>query len=465
MKKLLYLIFGLTAGIVFANLAYFGKTNIPKWVNWGGNQKCDPAQIYYPDNKQDLIYIIKQAYANNHKIRAYGSSHAWSNVVCTDYLVNSNNLNRILSVDKDRKLVTVEAGIKIYELNKKLAEYNLALPNQSFTQAQSLAGNIATSTHGTGHTGTFSDFITQLELVTNEGKVLSISQENTPDIFAAARVSVGALGIIYSVTLKCVDLYKVKHKRVLTNWQNISKNYKELHKKHDNFMFFWNPYTDKVLSYIWDKTEQDTTGLYNKLLKMKDKSFTGYWTGEFWVKLLDLIPGLTPKFTNLFYWLGSTGNHVDYAYELMTGAKKSNEEVVYEEEEIAIPAQYILEAAQDVKELVDKYRKEGFYVFMWGILFRFVRADKNSYLSTASDRDTVYISITSAKVNENFYKDFEKAMLKYKGRPHWGKINFLDYNKAKELYGDNLDKFIFVRQKLDPKNIFANSYTSKVFSK
>ena len=450
-------------------IAMFTQTILSKhdkmWVNWGRNQTCCPKAIFEPSTLEELTAVIKTVRDKKGKLGMFGGSHSWSPIVCSEYLLSTHKLNKLLDVNRDNSQVRVESGILIHELNTKLAELGLALPNQSFTQAQSLAGNIATATHGTGKTGTFASFVVALELVTADGQVRKLSAQESPEQFAAALVGIGTLGVIYSITLQCVPLFKVKHERTRTTWVDASKNYRARVQEHDFYQFFWNPYTNSVLEYSWDKTTQERTPVRVSLRQIADRSFIGHWTGELWKTLLHVAPDLTPTLGNLFHRLAVTTNKIDYPHEIMTAAKKSNQEMVYEEEEIAVPAQHLVAAAQDVQALLEKYRKrDKFYMFLWGVLFRFVQKDPRALISTAGFDDTVYISVIATRINADFYKEFEDAMMKYNGRPHWGKINFLNYSRAKKLYGDNLDKFIKIRKKLDPQEMFLNNYTSALFA-
>jgi L-gulono-1,4-lactone dehydrogenase len=434
-----------------------------RWINWGRNQTCNPHKIFYPKSKEELRALIQEAKNNNYKIHAYGSSHAWSDIVCSEYLINTDSLNKVLVIDKERLRVTVEGGIKLEALNKALAQEGLALENLPDMTAMSIAGLTATATHGTGHTGTLADFIEEIELLTADGTLRTLSLQQNPEHFEAARTSVGALGVIYSLTLKCVPLFKVKYSRTAITWPELQKTYKDLYNKNDYFMFLWNPYTDKAVTYSFNKTDAEPTTAANAFLWFKQKLFLGYWTGAFWVQFFEWFPHLMPKFMDFLFDASQIKDYVDYGYKLLARSHGPRDEVIYEEEEIAIPIESLDKALEDVRRITDKYRKENFYVFMWGILFRFVKADTHSLLSTTSGRDTVYISITAPKVNEAFYREFEEAMLKYKGRPHWGKINFLDSKRAKDLYGKQFEQFIKVRKELDPTGMFSNAFTERVF--
>ncbi len=434
----------------------------PGHSNWAGNQTCQPRKIFYPKTKEELIAIVQDAAKNKYRIHAYGSFHSWSDIVCADYLINTDTLNKILSVDKEKMRVRVEAGIKLEDLNKKLAHMNLALENVPDMTAQSIAGITATATHGTGHTGTLSDFIEGVELVTGTGIVRTLSKSENPEQFAAARMSLGALGIVYALTLRCVPLFKVKHTREVTDWPTLSKQYKDLYAKNDFFQFFWNPYTDKAITYSFNKTDDPVTTVANTYLRYKQKLFIGYWTGELWVTLLRWFPHLTPSFIDFFFRASQIRDYVDYGYNILAKSHNYRDEVIYYEEEIGIPIDELPEALKEVKELMLKYQKEGYYVFMWGVLIRFVKAEQDIYLSPAAQRDTAYISITNPTINNNFYREFYERMLKYRGRAHWGKINFLTTEDARKLYGDNFDKFVKVRRELDTQDIFSNPFVERI---
>ncbi|MBA3954742.1 FAD-binding protein [Candidatus Dependentiae bacterium] len=433
-----------------------------KWYNWGDNQTCQPREIFAPATKQELIDIVQRARANNWHIHAYGSSHSWSDIVCTDYLINTDKLDKILEINKDKQTVKVEGGIKLYNLNEQLAQQNLTLANFGEIAAQSAAGATATATHGSGKTGTLASFIQELELITADGILHTLSVDTHREHFAAARTSLGALGIIYSLTFACQPLVRLKQERIVTDFATARAEYKQLRDNNDYSMFLWNPYTDKVLVFKTNKTLEDISHS-SFWQKIKNKLFSSKLVRQLLVTLVDLAPSLTPRVIDSIYTQLESKGQVDYGYKILVQAQKSNDQVLYQEEEIAIAFDKLTEVAPAIKQLLLKYTQKGFYTTIWGVLFRFVNADTNNYLSPAADRDTVYVSITSSQLNLDFYKEYQDLMLKHGGRPHWGKINFTDHAQAQKLYGDNLTRFIKVREQLDPKGIFSNTFTKRVF--
>ncbi len=400
--------------------------SVKNWKNWAGNQRCI-VTIATPHTVQELIAVVEQAKQEKKTIRPYGSSHSWSDIVCTsDYLINTDKLNKIIAVDLEKKQVTVQAGIKVKHLNKELAKIGLCLSNQGAITEQSLAGVVSTATHGSGKTGTFASFITKVQLLTADGKIITVSETENSELFGAVRTSIGSLGIMTELTVQCEPLFKLHQEYKSSTWDDVLQEYKQLLANNDYMQFHWNVSNDAV-----------EITMYNRVPRTQNTK-----------------QSLSQKLKNM-----SPFRDTDYSYRMLSGVLL----ITYMEEEIAIPIDKFVEAAQAARELV---RKEYQQTTMFSdILFRFVSAEKNNYLSPASDRDVVFFSITTSRTRgyERFYKEFYNLMLNYGGRPHWGKINYLTKEDAQKLYGDNFEKFVTIRKKLDPQGVFSNAFTKRIF--
>jgi L-gulonolactone oxidase len=122
-----------------------------RWANWAGDQICAPVSIEHPSSDAELIEAIRRAVQTGHRVRAVGAGHSFTDCACTDgVMIDTSRLNRILEVDRDRRTVTVQAGVRLYELGRPLAEAGLALENQGDIDRQSISGAVSTATHGTG---------------------------------------------------------------------------------------------------------------------------------------------------------------------------------------------------------------------------------------------------------------------------------------------------------------------------
>ena len=174
------------------------------WSNWSRGQSCAPAEHVRPASRAEL----SEAVARGRAVRVAGAGHSFSGVVPTDgTLLSLDRLDRVLDVDRDSGLVRAEAGIRLHRLVRELHAHGLALPNLGDIDAQSLAGALVTGTHGTGaKLGNLAASVEAMELVLADGSELTV---DGGDELRAARVGLGALGVVAAVTLRCVPAFRL----------------------------------------------------------------------------------------------------------------------------------------------------------------------------------------------------------------------------------------------------------------
>lgn len=387
------------------------------WSNWCGNQVCKVQKIYYPQTLEQLQENVLNAAMNKYTIRAFGTGFSFSDLVCTNgALITLQYLNKILSLDLEKKLVRVEAGITLKELNNFLDSQNLTLPNQAAVADITLGGAISTAVHGTGKTGTLSSFIVAIDIVTADGLLQTFTAKSNPEYFNAAIVSLGALGIIYSVTLQCEDLFWVTSHQEAVELDYFLANYLILKNQNDFSQFFYNTKTKQVIISSCNRIQQALT-----INKPTVKCF-----------------------------------EAQANYQI----QENDREFVVQE--IAVPMNYLPQALIETQNLMLAYQQNGI-AFEDDIVIRFVQTD-NGYLSPASAQDSAYLNVAIVAQGSylDFCRDFEDAMLALNGRPHWGKINFVNYTKALNAYGEKLTKFIAIKNALDPQGVFSNDYIQKI---
>ncbi len=401
--------------LIFLSLI-FNHQLLAEWHNWAGNQSCNPKKVWNPTTKEELISIIKEAAKAHHKVSVMGTGHSFSAIACSDdYMIDMTGLNTILSVDKNLLRVRAQGGIRIQDLNKAIAHYDLALSNLPAMGGMTLAGAVCTATHGTGHSGTLSSFITEIELISADGVVHVLSAQQNPELFKAACVSLGTLGVIYCVTMQCEPLFMLDYVQKTMSLDELLAQYRQLFQQSDYFQFRWQLRDDVVYADSWHRINVKVQP--NSSLSLK----TSY---------------------DALQWDTST--------ELGMAC------------EIAVPLDLLPQAIAIIQKLVPQWTQNGFA--LEEVVCRFVCADKNSYLSPAADYDVVYLNIgtdAEAKYYE-FFKAFEEAMYSLNGRPHWGKVNFLDHEKCNELYGENFIKFTEIKNHIDPFNIFSNTSINQI---
>jgi FAD/FMN-containing dehydrogenase len=187
------------------------RRSVTKWTNWARHASCTPRQVAHPETVDDLVQLITSASQAGVSVKPVGSGHSLNDIAATDGVqICLDQLTGITDVDYDTCLVTVLGGTTLAELNLSLAAAGLALENLGDIDRQTIAGAIATGTHGTG--AKFGGLATQvrgLTMITADGSQLRCSEVEHPDIYAAARIGLGALGVITEFTLQCVPAFRL----------------------------------------------------------------------------------------------------------------------------------------------------------------------------------------------------------------------------------------------------------------
>jgi L-gulono-1,4-lactone dehydrogenase len=415
------------------------------WTNWTGDQRCAPEAIERPGSEDELAAVV----ARSERVHMAGAGHSFSDAACTDgVLIDICAMNRVLG--QDGELVTVEAGITLHELAERLAERGLAMENQGDIDRQTLAGALSTATHGTGaRFANLSSQVAAMRVVTSSG-VVELSEG---DELRAARVSVGALGAISAVTLRCVPLFTVRRVDEPRPLNDTLERFAELADGNHHFEFFVFPYDDRALVRLSERGDMDPepvaawrhylqeTVLENRVLGM------GMRAGR---RLPRLIPAIHRGFGRAL----SRQVRVDRGYRVYP----SRRDVKFTEMEYGLPREHGVEAVRRVIDLVRRRRLP----VAFPIEIR-VTAPDDAFLSTAAGRETVYVAVHQYVGMEfaSYFRAVESIMDDYGGRPHWGKRHYQSAATLRPRYPD-WDRFQAVRARLDPEGRFQNDYTERV---
>jgi len=424
------------------------------WSNWAGDQRCAPTRIVRPTTEAELSRVVRDAGKAGLNLRAVGSGHSFTDMVCTDgVLVETSGMQQVLDVDSETGRVRVEAGIKLHALGPQLAKHGLALENQGDIDAQGLAGALATATHGTGRLfGNLSSRVVGMRLVTGSGEVVDLTEEREPEALRAARVSIGALGIATQVTLQTVPIYTLhRHDRPLPLGETLDR-LDEYVDDNDHFEFFMWPYTQVASTKFTRRSFEDPKPEASWKRRLMEDVVEN--------KLLDGISRIgrarnsaVPALNRLFASTLSEGHLQDQSYRVYATKRT----VKFNEMEYAIPRQHAREAVERCIDLVERRRLPIVFPFE----VRFAAGD-DAFLSTAYGRESCYIAVHqyTGMEFETFFRGVEAIMNDYDGRPHWGKRH---YQTAETLRGryPEWDRFQAVRAELDPEGVFSNDYTDR----
>jgi L-gulono-1,4-lactone dehydrogenase len=388
--------------------------------------------------------------AGARRVKVAGAGHSFTDIACTDgVMLDLSNMKRVLRPEDDH--VTVEAGITIREVGPALAERGLALENQGDVDAQTIAGAISTATHGTG--GRFANIssqVTGVRMVTAAGEVVELREG---DDLLAARVSLGALGAISAVTLRCVPAFTIQRVDRPLPLDDVLARLDEHVDSNDHFELFVFPFTRTALTLTSQRTDREPRPAGRAKVLLRDVLLENAAL-EAACRTGRRLPGLIPRVNRALVRAMSPTEHLDLSHRVYANRRT----VRFTEMEYAIPRERTAEALERVLALIERRRLAvGFPIEV-----RVVAGD-DALLSTAEGRATGYIAVHQYRGMEfeSYFRGVETIMDEYDGRPHWGKRHYQSAATLRPRY-PGFDRFIAVRDRLDPERKFENDYLRRV---
>jgi FAD-linked oxidoreductase len=425
------------------------------WHNWAGDERCLPAAFEHPASIEEIAAAIERAATHGQRVRVAGTGHSFSDIVCTDgCLLALDRMTRVLDIDHATGLVRMQAGITIRELGRRLAEHGLAQENLGDIDVQSIAGAISTATHGTGASlRNISAQVAELTLVLADGSTLRCSAERDPEVFRAACVGLGALGVIAEVTLRCVPAFTLHGIDAPAPIEETLELFEELVLGNDHFEFFVFPHADTALTRTNNRTEEPPRPRGRASEYANDVLLTNHAFGLF-CRVGRRFPRRIPQLNRLVTRLAGASERVDRSARIFSSPRL----VRFTEMEYALPRARTAEAVRGVMKLVEH---RGFAV-PFPIEVRTVAPD-DAFLSTAAGRESglVAVHMYEGMEWEPYFRAVEEIMDALDGRPHWGKRHFQTAATLRGRYPD-WDRFQAVRARLDPQGRFANDWTDRI---
>jgi L-gulono-1,4-lactone dehydrogenase len=425
------------------------------WRNWAGNESARPRRIAVPRSTHEVAGEVRKAAADGLTVRMAGTGHSFTPAAATDgVLLHPGGMTSIRSVDAAAGLVTVEAGCPLHVLNAHLQARGLSLANMGDIQVQTVAGAIQTGTHGTGRdVGGMAAQVAGLELVLADGSVVTCDASSQPDLFDAARVGLGALGVVTAVTFKVVPAFLLQAREQPMQWSEVISRLDELTSDNEHFEFYWFPHSEGCLTKRNNRSPGPPRPLptFRYLLDDEFLSNTVFGVtcrlGHAFPPVITTVNGLAGKA------LGSR-SYTDAAYKVFTSPRR----VRFKEEEYAIPRESLADVLAEIRALFA--RRD------WRISFPIevrVTPGDDPWLSTAYGRASAYIAIHvfHASPHQEYFRDVEGLMTAVGGRPHWGKMHTRSAEYLRQAYPKHGD-FVALRDKLDPERRFGNPYLTQV---
>jgi FAD/FMN-containing dehydrogenase len=406
---------------------------VPEWLNWSGSVRCEPRRIALPASEEEICALVREAAAERLTVRVAGTGHSFTPLVATDGLLLS--LDAWTGVEAHAAAAgraTVRAGTKLHDLGEQLFALGLGMENLGDVDVQSVAGAVSTGTHGTGRAlGNLSSHVVGMRLVTAAGEVVELSEGGDPDLLRAARVSLGALGVVSAVTLRVAPAYCLEE-RVWREPNGACLNrLAERIAENVRYEFFWFPATDEAECKTLNPTDLPPDDAVDLALGTPASAAPG-----------------APR-------APVERHRVGWSARVIPSIRQRK----FNEMEYALPA----EAGPDCFRLVRARMVERHPEVQWPVEYRTLAAD-DAWLSPAHGRETVTISIhQDARLPfREFFEDVEAVFRDHGGRPHWGKIHSLQARELRDLY-PRWDDFLAARARLDPDGTLLNPHLRELF--
>ena len=359
-----------------------------------------------------------------------------------------DRLDRVLDVDRSSGLVRAEAGISLHRLVRELHGHGLALPNLGDIDVQSLAGALITGTHGTGaRLGNLASGVEAMELVLADGSELVV---DGGDELRAARVSLGALGVVAAVTLRCVPSFRLHAVDRTLPLDDVLGGLDDHVDGNDHFELFTFPHSTLALTRTNNRSDAAPTLRRPRLEWLQDVVMDNH---AFWAlnRAARRAPRAIPWINRAAGRAASERERVSESFDVFSSTRL----VRFEEMEYALPRERAVDAVRAARQILERHPVS------FPIELRFSAGD-DALLSPAHGRDTAYVAVHvfEGMEFEAPFREVEAAMREWGGRPHWGKRSFLGASELAPRY-PRWDDFAAIRSRLDPDGRFVNRWIAQ----
>ncbi|CAK9185912.1 unnamed protein product [Ilex paraguariensis] len=491
--------------------------------NWSGTHEVQTRNFLQPESLQELESIVKDANEKKHKIRPVGSGLSPNGIgLARAGMVNLALMDKVLEVDKEKKRVRVQAGIRVQQLVDGIKDYGLTLQNFASIREQQIGGIVQVGAHGTGaRLPPIDEQVISMKLVTPAKGTIEVSQEKDPELFYLARCGLGGLGVVAEVTLQCVERQELVEHTVVSNMKDIKKNHRKFLSENKHVKYLYIPYTDTVVlvrcnpvskwkgapkftpKYSEDEAMQHVRELYVESLKkyrgqviavkspndnepdINELSFT-----ELRDKLLALDPlnkdhVIKVNQAEAEFWRKSEGYRVGWSDEILgfdCGGQQWVSEICFPAGTLSKPSMKDLEYIEELTQVIEK---EGIPAPA-PIEQRWTARSRSSMSPASSSREDdifswvgiiMYLPTMDARqrrqITEEFfhYRHVTQTQLwdQYSAYEHWAKVEVpkdkeeLSALQARLRKRFPVDAYNKARKELDPNQILSNNMLEKLF--
>lgn len=428
-----------------------------RWVNWARTERVRPVRVERPDSAGAVQRSVRAAARAGLTVKAVGAGHSFSGIaVAPGVLLDLTDLSGLVAVDRERSRVRLRAGTRLHRIPGLIGPHGLAMPNLGDIDRQSLAGAVSTGTHGTGlGWGGIATQVVGAVLVTADGDILTIDDDQNSELLPAVAVGLGALGILVEVTLQCVAPFGLRAVERPEPLAEVLGALTERAASADHFEFYWFPHTATALTKTNTRLPAGAPlAPQHPVRAWLDDTLLGNGVHQVVCSLGRVAPPLVPTINRMSASVWGNRTFADRSDRVFATTRT----VRFREMEFAVPLDRLGAAFSAVRRLI----AENDWRIEFPIEVRTAAGD-DRWLSTAHGRDSGYIAVHRyAGVDPtDYFAAVEEALSALDGRPHWGKMHTQDAAALRSRY-PRFDDFVALRSRLDPDRVFRNAYLTRV---
>ena len=420
------------------------------WTNWSGGQQCRPSATVRPLDEAGVRAAVQRATRRGVRVRPVGAGYSFSPLAVTDdVLLDLSALTGLVRVSGDR--VRVRAGTTLAGLNTALAERGLALASPLDVDAPTVAGAVATGTHGsTARIGSLSAQVTGLRMVRGTGVAMEVAGIELD----AARTGLGALGVVTEVELAVVPELVLRATQARVPLAEVlTPDYLDAHHWAEFSVFpYARPGSATALTRWADEvTDQpDQPSRVTTVRTFVERRLVRAAAVGGGVALGRTVPRLVPTINRAATALTGSGSVTDLAHRVLVARPV----VRWEESEWALPREALADGVRELlAALSDRELDVGFPLEVR------VGPAESGWLHPAYGRATGWVAVHTATGTdpEPVSALAAEVLGAHGGRPHWGKRHPWTAEQVAGAY-PKLAEFRAVRDRYDPQRVFTNPY-------
>jgi FAD-linked oxidoreductase len=427
-----------------------------KWSNWSGGVVCKPKEIVAPKDEVALAAAVRQGKT---PVRTPGTGHSFTPLNATDgTLIDLSAFSGLRNFDSEKSVATFGAATPLWAIGPLLHPLGRALKNMGDIDRQTLGGVVGTGTHGTGVTlGSFSSQVASFRLLLASGEILHCSPAENPELFAAGRTSIGALGVMIDISMHVRPAFKLAEWNFLLPIAELWERLDGFVRDNQHFEFFWFPYSEVAVCKTLNESGESAPEP-RPADAMRERGEKGGADARIFSAINEVLPFAPFALRaahRMFSGSMSAAGRVRWSHEIFPSPRT----VRFNEMEYAVPFEKGPETVRKIAAEVRKRRiNTGF-----PIEYRTVAPD-DVWLSPFYERQSATIAVHQYfRVNTSRLFDMcESIFRSVEGRPHWGKRHTRTREEFEELY-PRFGDFQALRQIVDPQGKFLNPHLRTIF--